>query len=222
MAEKNEPFPLEYAEAFRSTRAAKSVFWWLVGLSILIQLLSFAAVQFFGVIDRASEIAGSTAQPTTAPSSWLAGLMDPNAWYYALQWALPATRFCAMVSAILLAISILLAVKLSLLGRLGGVAGMTSAFFWSLILLAILTPWQRVLGGQLVCGAMFNLGELIEAARKVKTAWGATDVSLLDTTIYYARFLAYPIVALLVWLIVQAKFARGRHLVQMPESVEAQ
>lgn len=219
MAEsQNQPPPLEYAEAFRSIRCAKNLFWFLLGLSILIQLISFIAIDFFGVIDGSAEIAAVTT--TTAPSE--GGIGDADVWYYSLQWILPGTKFIAVVSAGLLALTLMLGVKISLLGRLGGVAGLISAMFWSLILLAIVVPWQQIVHGQIASGALYNLGDLVAKAKTVKASWGAEDTSLAELILYYGRFMAFPIIALLVWLVTQAKFARGCRGVQLPATVETE
>ena len=219
MAEsQNQPPPLEYAEAFRSIRCAKNLFWFLLGLSILIQLISFIAIDFFGVIDGSAQIAAVAT--TTAPSE--GGIGDADVWYYSLQWILPGTKFIAVVSAGLLALTLMLGVKISLLGRLGGVAGLISAMFWSLILLAIVVPWQQIVHGQIASGALYNLGDLVAKAKTVKASWGAEDTSLAELAFYYGRFMALPIIALLVWLVTQAKFARGCRGVQLPATVETE
>ena len=41
----------EFADAFRSTRAAKNIISWIIALAILVQLASFVLVDFVGVMD---------------------------------------------------------------------------------------------------------------------------------------------------------------------------
>jgi hypothetical protein len=207
-----EIVPFEYYEAFRSVRAAKNLFWWLIAAAVVLQLAAFMLVNFVGVIDPLHQPPGAS-QPAQAA--------DPaQRWQDVFGWALPATKFLAFASGMLLSLTLLLAVKLSLLGRLGGVAGLISAFFWSLVLLAIITPWQQVMQGAVACGALYNFDELVRAVGKVRCPWGAKNVSFVTQVLFYARFIAYPVVAVLVWLMVQAKFARGYRGMNLPRPAE--
>jgi len=206
-----QDFPMEYCDAFRSVRAAKNLFWWLIAAAIVAQLAAFVLVNFVGVIDPLHQ--GGASQPATAP-------LSAERWQEALTWVLPATKFLALVCGMLLSLTLLVAVNLSLLGRLGGVAGLVSAFFWSLILLALVTPWQQVMNAAVACGALYNLDELVRAAGKVKCSWGVKEAGALDWTLFYARFIAYPLVTVLVWLRVQAKFARGYRGMNLPRPAE--
>jgi hypothetical protein len=116
----------------------------------------------------------------------------------------------------LVTVAIGMAVMLSLIGRLGGMAGLIGAFFWSTILLAMVVPWQQVLpGSSMACGALFNFAEL--TARRA--AWSGADATLQQSVFYHGRFLAYPLAAALVWLIVQVKFARGCSQMHYPHVV---
>jgi predicted membrane-bound spermidine synthase len=207
-----EIVPVEYCDAFRSVRAAKNLFWWLIAAAIVVQLAAFVLVNFVGVIDPLYGSAGASRTAQAADAA--------RRWDDLLHWALPATKFLALVSGMLLSLVLLVAVKLSLVGRLGGVAGLISAFFWSLLLLAIVTPWQQVMDGAVTCGALYNLGELTKAAGKVKSDWGAKGVSVFDQVLFHARFVAFPLVALLVWLTVHRKFARGHRGMNLPRPAE--
>jgi len=157
--------------------------------------------------------------PTTKPRE--AGSQEPKLtkaekWRIALRWSLPAAKFIAMVTALLLTLTILFAVGLSLVGRLGGMAGLMSAFFWSLILFVMVVPWQQVLAKRtLACGALFNLGELLTR----RAEWGGPEAPWPETVLYYGRFVAYPGVGLLIWLIVHVKFVRASMRMHFPHAV---
>ena len=114
-----------------------------------------------------------------------------------------------MVASMLLTLALLFAVKLSLLDRLGGVAGLVRAFFWSLLVFAMLVPWQQLLRDTAVCGALFSFDELAREAREVKAAWGASQAGGSGAALYYVRFLAYPAAALLAAGMVQLCFMAG-------------
>ncbi len=170
---------------------------------------------------KPSPPAAARAAKTPASKPAAAGMQEPELtkaekWRIALRWSLPAAKFVAMVTAFLLTLTILFAVGLSLVGRLGGMAGLMSAFFWSLILFVMVVPWQQVLENRtLACGALFNLGELL--ARRGE--WGGAEAARPDTILYYGRFVAYPGTALLIWLIVHVKFVRASMRMHFPHAV---
>jgi hypothetical protein len=214
-----EIVPFEYYDAFRSVRCAKRLFWWLIAVALVVQLTSFVLVNFVGVIDGLYMSPSATAPAAT---EWARQATGDSAWQWrdVFYWVLPGSKFLAFSSAILLSLTLLLAVKLSLVGRLGGVAGLISAFFWSLILLAIVTPWQQVIRGTFACGALYNLDELLRAVAKVRGTWVTHDVSIFTWILFYARFIAFPVVAVLVWLVVASKFARGYRNMNLPRPAE--
>jgi len=200
-----------YVAAFRSVKAAKNIFMALLALAILVQLGSFVLVQFVGVIDdiQAKPVPAPQTQPASAPAGCTRLLGSATFWQELLHWTMPAMKFVAMTAGLLAVLTLMFAVKLALLGRLGGIGGFMSAFFWSIILLVMVTPWQQILRGEFASGALCNLGELIRWAKNIRTTWGAEQPSLLDQILYYGRFIAYPVTALLVWLAVQIKFSGG-------------
>jgi len=197
------------ALAFRSVKAAKNVFMTLVALAIIGQFAGFAAVNWGGVVDELNVVSAPSSQPTTNQADKAKAIGSATLWNELLHWFLPACKFIAVASMLLAVLTLMFAVKLAIVGRLGGIAGFISAFFWSILLLAIVTPWQQVLGGRFVSGALYNFTELINAASRIKPSWGAGEVEVFDLVLYYARFIAYPLVGLLVWLVVMLKFAGG-------------
>lgn len=200
----------EYHAALATVRRAKNCLWWLIVLSIIIQMAAFVSVRFVGVVDDTLQLPGVAQagheQATTAPAE---AADDESAWIWRhmLKWALPITKFIALAAGVLLALTMLTAVQLSLVGRTGGAAGFVSAFFWSLLLLVFLIPWQQVIGSTYACGALYNLGDLIDwTARAV---WNAKDATMLTKIFYYDRFIGYPVFVILLCMVVQTKFVRG-------------
>ena len=97
-------------------------------------------------------------------------------------------------------LTILLALKISLVGRLGGINHICRAFFLSLIMLFLLLPWQRVFG-DVVLGAIYTPGELVE--------WCSAETSsILGIILRYLRFTGYWLVILL--LLIFSQFRSGR------------
>lgn len=223
----------EYAVAFRSIRAGKNFFAMVIALCIVAQLAGFVLVRFAGVTDApAAASSGPASRPASRPTveinaaavqraaTWrnVIGLALPQraaTWRNVIGWALPATKFAAPAACLLMLFVLTLALNLSLLERVGGVAGFISAFFWALILLAMLIPWQHAPWTSYAKGALFNLGDLEVAT------WGlaAGSATALDQIVYFVRFIGYPVLALLVWLVVQVKFARGYRRVNFTPGV---
>jgi len=194
----------EYAVAFRSIRAGKNFFAVVIALCIVAQLAGFVLVRFARVTDPPAA-ASSEASDRPAVEIDAAAVQRTATWRSVIGWALPATKFAAPAACLLMLFVLTLAIRLSLLERVGGVAGFISAFFWALMLLATLIPWQHAPWTSYARGALFNLGDLEVAT------WGLADGSAaaLNQIVYFARFIGYPVLALLVWLVVQVKFARG-------------
>jgi len=97
-------------------------------------------------------------------------------------------------------LTILLALKISLVGRLGGINHICRAFFLSLIMLFLLLPWQRVFGG-IVLGAIYTPRELVE--------WCSAETgSILGIVLHYLRFSGYWLVILLLLIFSQLRTGR--------------
>jgi hypothetical protein len=105
-----------------------------------------------------------------------------------------------VLSGTLYCLTILLALKISLVGRLGGINHICRAFFLSLIMLVLLLPWQRVFGG-VVLGAIYAPCELVE--------WCSAEVgSILGIVLRYLRFTGYWLVILLLLIFSQLRSGR--------------
>ncbi len=97
-------------------------------------------------------------------------------------------------------LTILLALKISLVGRLGGINHICRAFFLSLVMLVLLLPWQRVFGG-VVLGALYAPCELVE--------WCSAEAgSTLGSVLRYLRFTGYWLVILLLLIFSQLRSGR--------------
>jgi hypothetical protein len=197
--------------AFRSTRAAKNLFMVLILLAVSLQFAAFCAVRRGGVLDPLHQGGAAASQPQTQPGE-AKEVEAASFWNELLHWGLPATKFVAFVAGLLTVLTLMMAVKIAIVGRLGGIGQFTSSFYWSIVMLAFITPWQQILAGDFAAGALYNLKELTDATAAIKASWGSPGPDTLTVVLYYVRFLAYPGVALLVWLVVLLKFAAGfRH-----------
>jgi len=114
-------------------------------------------------------------------------------------------NFIILFTAILFSLSLLMCLKISLAGRLGGINHITRAFFISLFLLVVVIPWQVVLPKVLI-GSVWLPGELLCGN------WAKADTSVFWKVLLYGRFCGLWLVA--VWLLLwtqlrSAKWARA-------------
>jgi hypothetical protein len=144
-----------------------------------------------------------------------------------LAWIVNSIVYLGQILSIVLAIIVLLIVLMMLVGRLLGVAHTTSAFVWAVILAALLFPWQLFHGPETdpgspsyaanvdtvrpaddfrVPGVLYTWGELRRDARFGKDG---NDSTTANNVLKWARFAGFPLLALIILFMVQAKSGRG-------------
>lgn len=192
----------DYADAMLTARRAKNVLVLLTLLILLIQLAVFFTARYTDVI-----FAPVVSDPTTLPSTQPAAQWDEY-----LKYVIGGSNFLGIVFPVILSFVLLLIVKIMLVGRLIGVARTTSAYIWSLLLLALLFPWQAFLANATftstefkVPGVLYTWEELTQSASGARFVGEFTAVAVLK----WARFVGWPVVAVIILLIVQIKSNRG-------------
>jgi len=105
-------------------------------------------------------------------------------------------NFVMFMAAMLYCLTMLMNLKISLTGKLGGINHISRAFFRSLLALVFVTPWQVLLPG-VVLGAMYLPAELLCGG------WAKADDSKVWMALYYVRFTGYWL--LVVWLLLCAQ-----------------
>jgi len=118
-----------------------------------------------------------------------------------LAWLIRFLNFVLIPAAILYCLTMLFSLKVSLLGRLGGINHISRAFFLSLAFLVLLLPWQRFFGG-VVFGAMYTPGELVRWYT-VETTGG-----IFGIVFYYLRFTGYWLLVVLLLIFAQLRSSR--------------
>jgi len=98
-------------------------------------------------------------------------------------------NFVTIPLAALYCLTMLFCLKVSLLGRLGGINHISRAFFLSLLFFVFLMPWQVVFKGP-VLGAMYIPSELLDSC-------GAKAGNIFCAVLYYLRFTGYWLLVLL-------------------------
>lgn len=110
-------------------------------------------------------------------------------------------NFLLIPVAILYCLTMLFSLKVSLLGRLGGINHIARAFFLSLTFAVFLMPWQRFFPG-VVIGAMYTPAELQSACAK------AGDYNIFYTILHYLRFTGFWLLVLLLLIFAQLRSSR--------------
>ena len=110
-------------------------------------------------------------------------------------------NFFVLTGTILYSLVLLMCLKISLTGRLGGINHIARAFFISLFLLIILIPWQRILPGVLI-GAVWLPGELLCGG------WEMLQSSAFWKVLFYLRFVGLWILAM--WLLLWTQIRSGK------------
>jgi hypothetical protein len=117
-----------------------------------------------------------------------------------LAWLINLVNAVLILTATLYCLTLLFSLKVSMLGRLGGINHISRAFFLSLLMLVLLLPWQRIFG-DLVLGAIYTPDELIQW-------YSAESDNIFDVVLYYLRFSGYPLLILILLIFSQFRSYR--------------
>ena len=118
-----------------------------------------------------------------------------------LAWLIRFLNFVLIPTSAFYCLTMLFILKVSMLGRLGGINHISRAFFLSLAMLVLLLPWQRFFGG-VVVGAMYTPKELLSSCTAVD------DNDVFGTILHYLRFTGYWLLVLLLLIFSQVRSGR--------------
>jgi hypothetical protein len=110
-------------------------------------------------------------------------------------------NFVLIPASILYCLTMLFSLKVSLLGRLGGINHIARAFFLSLAFAVFLLPWQRFFPGVFL-GAMYTPAELQSACAE------AGDYNIFAIILHYLRFTGYWLAVVLLLIFAQLRSSR--------------
>ena len=202
--------PSEYSAAIRSVRTAKNVFWILMALAILAQLVVFGLVAWGRTVDVLYGPPVAASRPATAPAS--DKLDGPRR---VVEGELPVA-------------AVGLAVRGHGHGRPaggvadgrgvrvpGGAAGRGGVAAQRVLLVAgaggdpdsLAVRLPAVAASPARCSTTTNCTLAPWRSRRPGAPPMCRSGGLV---LYHVRFLAYPILAMLIWLLVNLKFRRGR------------
>ena len=128
-------------------------------------------------------------------------LFGLNITFEHLVWVINIANAVLILASVLYCLAILFSLKVSLIGRLGGISHISRAFFVSLIMVVLLIPWQKIFGC-MVIGAIFTPCELVKC-RAV-----CLGSEMLGIVLYYLRFSGFMVLTLLLLLLSQMRTCR--------------
>ena len=206
----------DYADAMLVARRWKNLLFLVLLLCVLIQIGVFV---FQRTYSRGTVTlnAGGSVTNTTQPS--LNRTQDLTVGF---AWLVNISGFVAMVCVVVLAIVLLLIVLIMLVGRLIGVAHVTGAFVWCVVLAALLFPWQSLWNypqagvaqnpapeEQLEVGPHFGLPGALYTWPELEHRAHFANTPPSEAILGWARFVAWPVVAILLLFTIQVRSSRG-------------
>lgn len=118
-----------------------------------------------------------------------------------LAWMIKFLNFVLILAAMLYCLATLFILKISIVGRLGGIKHICRALFLSLVFIVLLVPWQRIFGG-VVAGAVFTPAELLNSCQATKQG------GVFDQILHYLRFSIYWLIVTLLVILAQIRSGR--------------
>lgn len=199
----------DYADALMTARRAKNLLFLLLALILVLQITIFCLAKF--------NVIGVGGGLETAATTQPASKVDLEKF---VPYFLTFFNFGGIAFSIVMTVVMLLLVTIMLVGRLIGVASVTSAFIWAVVLVVLLMPWQTLFissGDYSVSGGSASVGEqpafkwpgALYTYSELKNDH-ADKPSTIDGQIWHwGRYVGLPALALLVLLLVQIKSSRG-------------
>ena len=228
----------DYADALMTARRAKNWLFLLLILILLIQLGVFFSVKFnvlhlndtVAVNASSSSVQTSATDTAATQSSTTVTTATPKASTRVgeiLRYVIPVLDFLGVILSVTLCVVLLLLAGIMLVGRLIGVSHVTSAFIWSVVLALMLFPWQAFLisgerystspwmsPGEVpaapdqpafkIPGVLYTYPELSQDLDRM-----GPSMKTQEAVVKWARYAAFPIIALLLLLLLQGSSSRG-------------
>jgi hypothetical protein len=118
-----------------------------------------------------------------------------------LAWTIKFCNYILAVSSVIYSLTLLFGMKVSLVGRLGGISHITKAVFMSFIMVVLILPWQILFKG-VIAGVIYTPAELL-------AAWECFDkASVIENALMFLRFSVLWLVVVLILFWTQIKSMR--------------
>lgn len=192
----------DYADALLTARRAKNLLVLIVLLMLLIQLAVFFLAKYTGwVYPLTSSPAPATSPSTSARANDI------------MHYLIGGSDFIGVAGTILIGLVLYLIVQIMVVGRLIGVSRVISALVWTFVVLILVFPWQAFLRDSAFTsrewvfpGALYTWEELINRVT-IGTRGQQEEINIL--VLHWARFVAWPLIAVILLLSIQIKSNRG-------------
>ncbi len=196
----------DYADAILVARRAKN---WLF-LVLLIVLVGQIAIFFTARYTSMLTPDATTMVPSAAAEKGVK----------VLKYLVAMAGFIGLTASLVLSCVMMLLVKIMLTGRTLGVAKVTSAFIWTLLLIVLLFPWQAMLSNPTLSatpdamvvdfkipGVLYTWTEVTHPTLGAK--FDSTTLPTPHKVLRWARFVGFPVLAVLILMSIQIKSSRG-------------
>jgi hypothetical protein len=215
MTRTNLAVAADYADAMLIARFWKNLLFLLLFLILLVQIGVFLGVRFY----TAKSDAGLIINAGTTQPAVLAGKDLSSGLFYLVN----LTDFLAMISVVVLAVVLLLIVGIMLVGRLIGVTHVTRAFILTVVLGAMLFPWQALWNypvagtqqpepdpqAQLQVGPFVVVPGILYTWPELQHRAHFSNENTRIAALSWARFVGWPAAALILLFMVQTRSSRG-------------
>ena len=194
--------------AYKTFRGVRFLFFLLIFIGLLdLQCVFWAVDQGFIVLPGPKFVKTSSIPNPSAPSfEFLQDQPQDSALTQThtdiIAMTLDISNYIIPFCVIVYCLSLLIGLKLALVGRLGGLIQSSKAFFLSLILLVLIIPWLKFIDVA-VPTAMFRTSELAEKFSRFQQNKSTAD--LFDYAAYYGRFCGLWLLAFLLLLMAQLR-----------------
>lgn len=142
--------------------------------------------------------ANAPADPNAVKAKTLPQIKIPFAH---LAWTIKLCNYILAVSAVIYSLTLLFGMKVSLVGRLGGISHITKAVFMSFIMVVLILPWQILFKG-VIAGVIYTPTELLAAWENFHNA------SVVENALMFLRFSVLWLVVVLILFWTQIKSMR--------------
>lgn len=201
-------------EAIGVFRGWKNFFFIIVLICLLLLQVSFWVVNLGYIRGECPGMAGGVGQnvqdPNDAGAALAAGEKGLDAagmeksffgvTFKHLAMGIRVVNAILIMGGVFYCLTILMAMKISLVGRLGGINHICRAFFLALLMLLLLLPWQRIFVG-------VGIGSIYTPCELVKWTSAGTG-NIFDIVLLYLRFSGFWLLILL--LLVCSQLRTGR------------
>jgi len=193
-------------EAYNTFRTARNLFFGLLLAGLIVVQAVFWVVNVGAVDDGLKNYSSCCPLAKTGPdspdqaNSDAASQESNQVFSIIVRSCLRVCSLVLMFAAILYCLVLLIGMKLSLVGRLGGLADTGKAFFAALIVMVLVLPWQGLVAYD-IWGTVFSYQELLNCYQQCRTQQGL-DLYLACVG-YYGRFVGFWLLVLVLVLVAQ-------------------